>query len=79
MSEQVLLRKYRRRRYRSAVDRLLEDPYDEDAWYEVFGDLLETHVCTLVVIEEFVEACGCGESWRYYRRRALGYAERWVP
>jgi hypothetical protein len=57
----------------SPFDRLLENTFDEQAWYEIFDDRLKTQICTVIIRESVFMSRS--ENYRYiaYRRQNLAY------
>jgi len=74
MSQYLL--KQRKRRL-SPFDDLYVNPYDEEAWYELFGGKLKTRVCTVIIRETFrVRTVGSKRNYEKimdFRRQNLAY------
>lgn len=73
MSEQVLRRRYKKRYKKSPFDVLLEDPYNEDAWYQIFRENLRKRICTVVIRERTYIRIKGSERYESYRREALAF------
>jgi len=73
MSGQVLRRSYKKRYKKSPFDALLEDPYDEDAWYQIFGENLRKRICTVAIRERTYIRIKGSEHHESYWREALAF------
>ena len=68
MSQTVL-----RQEYLSPFDTLYDDPYVEDAWFELFGDRLYQKTCHVIIQDIGIIRTSRSSEYRQYRRRNLAY------
>ena len=76
MSQQALRKRYKKKT--SPFDSLLLNPWDEESWYELFGEKLRTHVCVVVIRERISYRKMRDEYESYYHRENLAFCqEEW--
>lgn len=69
MSYQLTQQKRRYKSVASICERINQNPYDEEAWRELFGPYLSNRVCVLVVKSRI----DVYSDRRVYRREYLAY------